>query len=239
MAQEALKLTSSLVLALAAANVADQHLSVVNKCHESVFLFTQTSTGTISNDVTLAAGATHNMGISKNWDGAINVGTGCNSGGSKCTTGGPTWDGNSPFSRAEFNFAAIPGKVTYDISLIYGYNVGMEISTGDKSCEAFACTISSGCPVSGPSGSCFSPCCSSAHACAGGALPSGGGGCIDNAGPGPHSKFYYTTCPNAYAFPDNDGAGGHKPADEVDYTCSNTAVTLTLCPGTTSHYPKK
>lgn len=42
-----------------------------------------------------------------------------------------------------------------------------------------------------------------------------------------------------FSFPDNDGAGGHKPADEVDYTCSNTAVTLTLCPGTTSHYPKK
>lgn len=40
---------------------------------------------------------------------------------------------------------AVPGEVTYDISLIYGYNVGMEISTGDSSCYAFACDISSGC----------------------------------------------------------------------------------------------
>ena len=69
----------------------------------------------------------------------------------------------TPFSRAEFNFVgfrlewvyfnsstllrqyAIPGSVTYDISLIYGYNVGMEISSADASCDAFACTISSGC----------------------------------------------------------------------------------------------
>lgn len=35
--------------------------------------------------------------------------------------------------------------MTYDISLIYGYNVGMEISSSDTSCDAFACTISSGC----------------------------------------------------------------------------------------------
>lgn len=33
-----------------------------------------------------------------------------------------------------------------------------------------------------------------------------------------------------------DGAGGYTPADVVDYTCANTAITLTLCPGTTSDY---
>lgn len=100
--------------------------------------------------------------------------------------------------------------LTYDISLIYGYNVGMEISTGDSSCFAFACTISSGCPTAGPDGSCYSPCCTDAASCAGGALPAGGGGCVDNAGPGPNSPFYYTTCPNAYAFPDNDGQYPHS-----------------------------
>ena len=40
-------------------------------------------------------------------------------------------------------------------------------------------------------------------------------------------------------FPDNDGAAGYTPADNVDYTCNNTAITLTLCPGTTSHIPKR
>ncbi|KAN0085979.1 hypothetical protein V8E55_007113 [Tylopilus felleus] len=101
-----------------------------------------TSYGSIQNNVNVAAGASHNMGISSNWDGVINVGTGCNGAGS-CTTGGPTWNGVTPFSRAEFNFWTIPGEVTYDISLFYGYTVGMEISSADTSCDAFACTISS------------------------------------------------------------------------------------------------
>ncbi|KAH7887009.1 Osmotin thaumatin-like protein [Phlebopus sp. FC_14] len=228
---------SVIAVALLATVANAQSLNVVNSCSESVFLYTQSSSGTVGNNINVAAGASANLGISSNWDGAVNVGTGCNSGGSTCTTGGPTWNGVTPFSRAEFNFAAIPGSVTYDISLIYGYNVGMEISSADASCDAFACTISSGCPVPGPgSNTCYSPCCSSASACSGGALPASGGGCVNNAGPGPNSPFYYNTCPNAYAFPDNDGANGYTPADNVDFTCGNTAITLTLCPGTTSHY---
>lgn len=34
------------------------------------------------------------------------IGTGCNSDGSTCNTGGPHWDGDTPFSRAEFNFVS-------------------------------------------------------------------------------------------------------------------------------------
>nr|GAT55210.1 predicted protein [Mycena chlorophos] len=231
--------------ALAAVAAAAPSLHVDNLCPVSVFLFTQTSFGSISNNVHLAAGEKgHGMDISSNWDGAINVGTGCNSDGTSCTTGGPQWDGVTPFSRAEFNYYAIPGSVTYDISLIYGFNVGMKITSAKDSCAKFSCAIGSaaGCPVPGPGAhisSCYSPCCSNKAACAGGALPAGGGGCVNNAGPGPHSPFYYNHCPNAYAFPDNDGADGYKPADFVDYTCDNTAITLTLCPGTTSHLNKR
>ncbi|KAG9313528.1 Osmotin thaumatin-like protein [Chiua virens] len=227
----------SLLAVVATAVTANaQSLNVYNQCDQEVLLFTQTSYGSIDNYVYVDAGATVDIGISSNWDGAVNVGTGCNSDASSCTTGGPTWDGSTPFSRAEFNFWAIPGSVTYDISLIYGYNVGMQISSADASCDAFACTISSGCPVPGPDGSCYSGCCSSADACDGGALPASGGGCVDNAGPGPYSYFYYDACYNAYAFPDNDGADGYTPADYVDYTCGNADITLTLCPGTTSDY---
>jgi hypothetical protein len=32
------------------------------------------------------------------------------------------------------------------------------------------------------------------------------------------------------------GAAGYTPRNYVDYTCGNTAVTLTLCPGSSSHY---
>ncbi|KAF7296541.1 hypothetical protein HMN09_01061100 [Mycena chlorophos] len=223
---------------------AAQSLHVDNLCSVPVFLFTQTSFGSISNNVHLAAGQTgYGMGISSNWDGAINVGTGCNSDGSSCVTGGPQWDGATPFSRAEFNYYKIPGSVTYDISLIYGFNVGMKITSADTSCAQFSCALGelNSCPIPGPGtlSTCYSPCCSSAAACAGGALPAGGGGCVNNAGPGPRSPYYYNNCPNAYAFPDNDGANGYTPANFVDETCGNTAITLTLCPGTTSHLAKR
>ncbi|KAI9455394.1 Osmotin thaumatin-like protein [Boletus coccyginus] len=230
-----MSLRSTLALTVLMTMAQAQSLTISNKCSKSVFLYTQTSFGSINNNVNIAAGASANMGISSNWDGAINVGTECNSVGS-CTTGGPTWNGVMPFSRAKFNFWTIPGSVTYDISLIYGYNVGMKISLADTSCDVFACTISSGCPVPSPDSSCYSPCCSSISACSSGALPAGGEGCANNTGPGPNSPFYYDTCYNVYAFPDNDSANRYKPADLVVYTCPNTTITLMLCPGTTSSY---
>lgn len=94
------------VAALAAAAHA-QSLNVVNKCTEDVFLLTQTSFGTVDTNVIATAGATVNLGISTNWDGAVSTGTGCSSDGSTCATGGPTWDGVTPYSRAEFNFVRI------------------------------------------------------------------------------------------------------------------------------------
>ncbi|KIJ45428.1 hypothetical protein M422DRAFT_67199 [Sphaerobolus stellatus SS14] len=212
-------------------------LNVVNKCNIPVFLFTQSSSGTIANNLNVAAGATQNMGISANWNGAINVGTGCNANGQNCATGGPTYDGRTPFSRAELNFATIPGSVTYDISLIYGYNVGMAIS--GNGCTEFACTLPGGCPIPGPDGSCYSGCCATAQACENaGALPAGGGGCPQNGFAGPHSNFFYNNCPNAYAFPFNDGANGGTPANFVDTTCADTNIVVTLCPGQTTTIPK-
>lgn len=64
---------TALISALAVA-VTAQTLNVHNNCGEQVFLFTQTSFGSIANNVFVNPGATQNMGISSNWDGAINVG---------------------------------------------------------------------------------------------------------------------------------------------------------------------
>ena len=41
-----------------------QSLNVVNKCTETALLYTQTSYGSIQNNVNVAAGGSHNMGIS-------------------------------------------------------------------------------------------------------------------------------------------------------------------------------
>jgi hypothetical protein len=58
----------------AAAVINAQSLEVVNKCSENIFLFTQTSFGTVNNKIVVSAGASTNMGISSNWDGAVNTG---------------------------------------------------------------------------------------------------------------------------------------------------------------------
>lgn len=63
-----------LLLAVFMAAVNSQSLTVVNSCTEDVLLFTQTSDGTVDQDVALAAGATTDLGISSDWDGAVNVG---------------------------------------------------------------------------------------------------------------------------------------------------------------------
>ncbi|KAI9567061.1 Osmotin thaumatin-like protein [Boletus coccyginus] len=225
-----MSLLSTLALTALVTVAQAQSLTINNKCSKSVFLFTQTSYGSIKNNMNIGSGASVNMDIRLTF-----IGTGCNSAGS-CTTGGPTWSGMTSFSRVEFNFWAIPGSVTYDISLIYGYNVGMKISLANTGCKVFACTISSSCPIPGPDGSCYSPCCSSTSTCSSGALPAWGGGCVNNASPGPYSSFYYGTCYNMYAFPDNNSASGYKPANVVDYTCHNNTITLTLCPGIMLNY---
>lgn len=69
-----MSLLSTLALAALVTVAQAQSLTVVNQCGESVFLYTQNSFGSIANNVNVAAGASTNMGISSNWDGAINVG---------------------------------------------------------------------------------------------------------------------------------------------------------------------
>ena len=69
-----MSLLSTLALATLAIVAQARSLTVSNECSESVFLYTQTSFGTIRNNVNVAAGASANMDISSNWDGAINVG---------------------------------------------------------------------------------------------------------------------------------------------------------------------
>ncbi|KAF7296531.1 hypothetical protein HMN09_01060000 [Mycena chlorophos] len=222
-----------------------ESLIVDNLCAVDVYLYTQTSFGKISNgDVILNAGQTgHNMAFRL-------TGTAPLASAPVATArarAAPLVGRATPFSRAEFNFYAIPGSVTYDISLIYGFNVGMKITSAEASCAQFSCSLGElnncQCPVPGPDptlNDCYSPCCSSVAECAGGALPEGGGGCVNNAGPGPNSPYYYNNCPNAYAFPDNDGADGYtRLTSSTSNTCNNAAITLTLCPGTTSHLTRR
>lgn len=51
-----------------------QSLTVVNSCSFGVFLYTTNSYGSIDQNVQVGAGVTTDLGISSDWDGAINVG---------------------------------------------------------------------------------------------------------------------------------------------------------------------
>ncbi|KAG2352912.1 thaumatin [Suillus spraguei] len=222
---------SALVLAAIMTVVQAQSLNVVNSCSEPVFLFTQTDFGSIDNNVTIGEARVQTYLLAPTGTAlSTSVSTGCNDNGSTCTTGGPTWDGSTPFSRAEFNFYAIPGSVTYDISVVYGYNVGMQISSANSSCDAFACTISSAVPFLDPERHLLLPVLLLCERMQWWRPCYCGGTCLDNEGSGPNSPFYYETCYNAYTFPDNDGADSSTSVYVVTYTCGNTNITLTLCP---------
>jgi hypothetical protein len=124
-----------------------------------------------------------------------------------CKTGG-IWSagGGTPFIRGEVTW--LNNVPSYNLSPLYGYNRGLKINTDDAKCAAFQCNIDSGCPVPGPDGTCFAPCCASSQNC------QGTNNCPFDAktgwqfgGKGVHSDFYHNACPNAYSFPADDHYG--------------------------------
>ncbi|TFK47987.1 Osmotin thaumatin-like protein [Heliocybe sulcata] len=205
-------------------------LTVVNSCSDRVWF--HEVYGSFSQVYGVNAGASATLNQPPDNQGvAVNVYTGCSDdSATSCTTGGVTNNGGaSPFIRAEATF--VGNLVNYDISPLYGYNRAMKMTTGDGNCPAIQCTISSGCPVPGPDGSCYGPCCASADGCLGtNNCPFDSTPAYNHAygAPGVNSDFYHNACPNAYAFPDDDCANyGHSP----DLACNdNTDLTITLCP---------
>jgi hypothetical protein len=143
-----------------------------------------------------------------------------------CKTGG-VWSagGATPFMRGEVTW--LNGVPSYNLSPLYGYNRGLKINTDDPKCAAFQCIIDSGCPVPGPDGTCFAPCCAAAQGCQGESpvpyfsflshaklFNSGTQNCPYDprsgwqyGGKGVNSDFYHNACPNAYSFPADDHYG--------------------------------
>ncbi|PWN25454.1 Osmotin, thaumatin-like protein [Jaminaea rosea] len=153
----------------------------------------------------------------------LNLLTGCSDdSGNGCATG-DVGGGALPFGRVEATFTDT--YVNYDLSLEYGWNVPVEI--GAPSCPYFACTSLPGCPVPGPDGSCYSPCCASADNC------QGTNSCPyetrDNGpgGKGVNSQYYMDTCPNAYAWPIEDS---DVPSAYIDTNCGNQDLQINFCP---------
>ncbi|KAF5343622.1 hypothetical protein D9758_015424 [Tetrapyrgos nigripes] len=135
---------------------------------------------------------------------------------------------NKAMSRAEVNFTPGNSAVAAFINLsnMFGYSVATEL-TG-SGCADYVCNIASGCPVSGPGGSCVSPCCKDFDSCQGASsCPAGGRGDV-GGGPGPQANFYKGACPNSYAWGDQDS---DEPTQNLGGYCKGDDIEVTLCPG--------
>ncbi|KAL0573354.1 hypothetical protein V5O48_008597 [Marasmius crinis-equi] len=209
--------TGVFVSLLAAAMASASSLNVHNKCNKAVTVKIEVPNGT-KPDVKLAAGASAggDKGIPQNGRGnALNF----------ITDPAQT---TVAMSRAEIDFSpnSSEGKAFINLSNMYGFSVPVELTgTG---CHDYVCNIASGCPVPGPGGSCVSPCCNAVNGCQGAtSCPVGSRG-DPGGGRGPHADFYMSSCPNSYAWGDEDS---DKPNKDIGSFCSGDAIEITLCPG--------
>ncbi|EIM86692.1 Osmotin thaumatin-like protein [Stereum hirsutum FP-91666 SS1] len=216
------------ILTLARSAAAQSSLYVWNNCGDTIWAhevyagYSQVYTIGPQNGAFLSVPPDNN-GV------AVNFYTGCtDNSATSCTTGGVNSNsGQTPFIRGEVTY--VGNTANYDISPLYGYNRALKINTDDANCPGMQCNINSGCPVPGPDGSCYAPCCSSASGCLGTEnCPYDPIYNINFGGPGVNSDWYHNACPNAYAFPDDDCSNyGHSP----DAGCGDSnRVTMTLCP---------
>jgi len=94
-----------------------------NNCTYTVWGKVLGNQGTL--DFTLNAGATHNFELKPGWSGRMWGNVGCQPDGHKCKSG----DGATPTTLAEWTIADKEGGMDfYDVSLVDGYNVGMNIA---------------------------------------------------------------------------------------------------------------
>ncbi|KAG8216518.1 hypothetical protein J3R82DRAFT_6634 [Butyriboletus roseoflavus] len=227
-----------------------QSLIVVNQCGELVFLYTRTSFGTIANNVNVTAGTSVNMNISSNWEGAVNAGTGCDSTGS-CITGGPTWDGD-PLQQGRIQLCDLRHLPHLRLQLL-GWRYprptpAVTRSPAPSLPDASSLVRAVRASLRAALLSLYAAAVFSLRAAAAARTTLVPGPTVISTGttyttrtPSPTTMVLVShvtlrlDCVNMgiYARLSTDG---YQPADLVDYTCPNTEIALTLCPGFSSDY---
>ncbi|XP_051137499.1 protein P21-like [Andrographis paniculata] len=158
--------------------------------------------------------------------------TGCNfdpNGNGRCETGDCGGvlqcvnSGEKPFTIAEFTLGPAGGQDSYDVSLVDGFNLGMEFAGDSDGCNqrTLRCTadIVGQCPAQLKAGNnaCKDPCTAfgrDEYCCPeGSTVP-----CV----PTDYSKFFKERCPDAYSYPKDDTATKSCPA--------GTNYSVTFCP---------
>ncbi|CAM8904404.1 unnamed protein product [Rhodiola kirilowii] len=146
----------------------------------------------------------------------------CGSGQVECNDIGAT----PPVTLAEFTLSNSNGLDFYDVSLVDGYNVPMEIesSGGNGACGSTGCIadLNSLCPEelrAESGGACKSACLAfgSAEYCCSGAFST-----PETCRPSAYSEMFKTACPTSYSYAYDDASS--------TFTCSGADYTITFCP---------
>ncbi|HET6346414.1 MAG TPA: thaumatin family protein, partial [Myxococcota bacterium] len=187
----------------------------------------------------LASGASVQLTASADWSGRLWGRTGCTfdgDGAGACATGDCGGQlqcavgGQSPATLAEFTFAGAGQQTFYDVSLVDGFNVPMQIEGGgaSASCPVTGCPadVNAACPAglerrdaSGRVVGCSSACeaLGTPEACCTGpyATP-------ETCRPTPQAEHFKAQCPAAYSYAYDDPTS--------TFTCGGRSFVVTFCP---------
>lgn len=198
----ALSLFSIFLLSFSHISTHSTNFEIVNNCPYTVWAAASPGGGH-----RLDQGQTWNLLVSRTTKGRIWGRTGCNFDASDrgdCQTGNCpgglncTGWGVPPNTLAEFALNQFTNTDFYDISLVDGFNIPMDISPMNSACRKSSCTgdINGQCPKElRVPGGCNNPCTvfkTEEYCCF-----KGPGTCI----PTTYSRFFIVKCPDAYSFP--------------------------------------
>ncbi|KAI8368098.1 thaumatin [Radiomyces spectabilis] len=229
------QLTSlAILLGLAGATVAaptgGATITVNNHCGHNIQVNQMTNGASSGHAINLAAGATHKFTVPSNWGGRF-------WGREECSGSGPDCNPSAPASLAEFLLNGYSDKDFYDVSLVDGFNLPMDIKPSGSSdgsgnsaekyaCGIPACTTLPSCPedlqVKGDNGKvigCKSACSAfgTDEFCCQGAHNS-----PETCQPNEYSSVVKAVCPDAYSFAYDDASS--------TFSCSSSGYTVTFCP---------
>lgn len=214
-----------------------------NKCAFTVWVGTVPNSGLpvlADGGFQVDAGAQVGVDAPAGWAGRFWGRTGCNfdaTGKGTCETGdcGGVLKCNGaggvpPVTLAEFKLMGDGGKDFYDVSLVDGYNVKMQItpSGGTGDCGAPGCTsdLNTQCPTelqmknsAGDVVACKSACealKTDAYCC------TGPNNTAETCPPTDYSKLFKAACPTAYSYAYDDPSS--------TFTCTGATYTITFCP---------
>lgn len=211
--------------------VTSAKLTIINQCNYTVWpaSFPTDATSESPTGFILKPGENSIITTSDGWTGRVWGRTLCtidSTGKFSCVTGdcgsgkiACDTKGSPPLTLAEFTLNGPNNQDFYDVSLVDGYNVPMNIVPLDSSgmCNSTGCPtdLNAVCPTelklmkNGKFVACHSPCAVGNHSTSGKCEPSS------------YSKIFKKACPEAYTYPEDSTS---------TFTCSATDYQVVICP---------